>query len=85
MGKTNNYSKTVSAVAFSQSNLFSMRPKTFCFVFRELLDMATENYLRLVRQHVTDYGVLWSTALKKLCAFPGENLICFLSTKGQKS
>jgi len=43
--------------------------------FRELLDMATENYLRLIRQHVTDYGVLWSTALKKLCAFPGENLI----------
>ena len=38
---------------------------------RESLDLATENYLRLVRTHVTDYGVLWSTALKKLCAFPG--------------
>lgn len=43
-------------------------------VRRELLDLATESYLRLVRTHVTDYGVLWSTALKKLCVFPGTNL-----------
>ena len=36
---------------------------------REMLDMATETYLRLVRVHVTDYGVLWATVLKKLCQY----------------
>ena len=36
---------------------------------REQLDLATETYLRLVRMHVTDYGVLWGTVLKKLGQF----------------
>ena len=36
---------------------------------REQLDVAKETYLRLVRAQVADYGVLWSTALKKLCQF----------------
>ena len=36
---------------------------------REQLDFATETYLRLVRINVTDYGVLWGTALKKLSQF----------------
>ena len=36
---------------------------------REQLDFAKEGYMRLVRAHVTDYGVLWGTVLKKLCQF----------------
>ena len=36
---------------------------------REQLDMATETYLRLIRAHVTDYGVLWGTVLKKISQF----------------
>jgi hypothetical protein len=43
-------------------------------VRREILDIATENYHQLIRAHVTDFGVLWSTALKKLCVFPGKKL-----------
>lgn len=44
-------------------------------VRREVLDLATESYHRLIRAHVTDFGVLWSTALKKLCVFPGKILL----------
>lgn len=33
---------------------------------RELLDAATEGYVRLLRQEVRDYGVLWGTVVKKL-------------------
>ena len=36
---------------------------------RELLDMATEGYVRLLRQEVRDYGVLWGIALKKISQF----------------
>ena len=33
---------------------------------RQLMDEATDNYLRLLHIHITDYGVLWSTAVKKI-------------------
>lgn len=36
---------------------------------RQLLDEATETYVRLLRANITDYGVLWSTAAKKLSPF----------------
>ena len=36
---------------------------------RELLDYTTEGYVRLLRQQVQDYGLLWGTALKKLVQF----------------
>ena len=36
---------------------------------RQLMDEATDNYLRLLHLHITDYGVLWSTAVKKLGQF----------------
>lgn len=36
---------------------------------RELLDVATEGYVRLLRQEVRDYGVLWSAAIKKLAQY----------------
>ena len=34
-----------------------------------LLILPTFLHSRLIRMQVTDYGVLWSTALKKLCQF----------------
>ena len=36
---------------------------------RELLDAATEGYVRLLRQEVRDYGVLWGAAVKKLAQY----------------
>ena len=38
--------------------------KRFFVVYCNLDDIS-----RLIRLHVTDYGVLWSTALKKLCQY----------------
>ena len=36
---------------------------------RQMMDEANDNYLRLLHLHITDYGVLWSTAVKKLGQF----------------
>lgn len=36
---------------------------------RQLMDESTENYVRLLHAHIADYGVLWSTAAKKLGQF----------------
>ena len=36
---------------------------------RQLMDEATDNYVRLLHIHIADYGVLWSTAVKKLSQF----------------
>ena len=36
---------------------------------RELLDLVTDGYARVLRQQVRDYGITWSTAIKKLAQF----------------
>lgn len=36
---------------------------------RELLDMVTDGYARVLRQQVQDYGVTWAVAIKKLAQF----------------
>ena len=38
-------------------------------VRRELLELATAGFMRLVQGEVTDYGVTWSSAAKKLSQY----------------
>ena len=43
---------------------------------RELLDIATDGYARLLRQQVQDFGLLWGIAVKKLMQFHEYQAYC---------
>ena len=48
---------------------------------RDILDIATERYLHLLRQQVGDFGVLWSSANKKLVQYQEYDQYCELFGK----